>query len=109
MNKDVYSILSQPSCSPDELCRVLDLSRNSVYEALERGDFLSFRVGRRYRIPTAPLRRMLGITLGLDFGNAIEFLNDGHEAVRGDLPKSKPAVTDGDARSTAAAPRSAQT
>ena len=58
MTKD---IIDQPTCSVEELGRVFRLSKNPAYEAVKRGDFPSIRVGSRIRIPTAPLRQMLGI------------------------------------------------
>jgi excisionase family DNA binding protein len=41
--------------------KALNLGRNAAYEAVRRGDIPSVRIGRRYVIPTASLRRMLGI------------------------------------------------
>lgn len=39
----------------------LNLGRGSTYAAAKRGDFKTFRIGARIMVPTAPLRRMLGI------------------------------------------------
>ena len=61
MTEDTKEILDQPTCSVEELGKVLRLSKNPAYEAVKRGDFPSIRVGGRIRIPTAPLRQMLGI------------------------------------------------
>jgi hypothetical protein len=41
--------------------KALCLGRNAAYEAVRRGDIPSVKIGKRYAIPTAPLRRMLGI------------------------------------------------
>ena len=61
MTKDINEILDQPTCSVEELGRVFRLSKNPAYEAVKRGDFPSIRVGGRIRVPTAPLRQMLGL------------------------------------------------
>jgi hypothetical protein len=58
---DIRAILELPTCSVEELRRIFDLSKNPAYEAVKRGDFPSIRVGGRIRIPTAPLRKMLGL------------------------------------------------
>jgi excisionase family DNA binding protein len=61
MTEDMKEILDQPTCSVEELGRVFGISKNPAYEAVKRGDFPSIRVGGRIRIPTAPLRQMLGL------------------------------------------------
>jgi hypothetical protein len=40
--------------------RLLDLSRQSAYDAVSRGDLPALRIGRRLVIPVAKLRRLLG-------------------------------------------------
>jgi hypothetical protein len=35
--------------------------RNAIYDACARGEIENFRVGKRIYIPTAPLRRKLGM------------------------------------------------
>ncbi|SNS65983.1 DNA binding domain-containing protein, excisionase family [Actinomadura mexicana] len=44
--------------------RALGLSRTYAYELAKRGDFPCriIRVGTTYRVPTAELRRLLGVT-----------------------------------------------
>jgi hypothetical protein len=44
-----------------ELQKVIPGSRNGTYEALKRGDIDNFRIGDKILIPTAPLRRKLGL------------------------------------------------
>jgi excisionase family DNA binding protein len=39
----------------------LGLSRPSAYRALRSGEIPSTKIGGRYVVPTAPLRRMLGL------------------------------------------------
>jgi hypothetical protein len=61
MSDDIRALLEQPTCSVEELRKIFALSKNPAYEAVKRGDFPSVRIGRRIRIPTAPLRKMLGL------------------------------------------------
>jgi hypothetical protein len=37
------------------------LSRNGSYDAAKRGDFPTIKVGRLLKVPTASLRRQLGL------------------------------------------------
>lgn len=41
--------------------RPLNLSKASTYEAVAKGEIPSIRIGRRLLVPTAALRRMLGL------------------------------------------------
>jgi excisionase family DNA binding protein len=41
--------------------RALKLSKASTYEAVSKGEIPSIRIGRRLLVPTAALRRMLGL------------------------------------------------
>lgn len=50
--------------------RALGLSRASTYDAVARGQIPAIRVGRRLLVPTAALRRMLGLDSDLTGGNA---------------------------------------
>ncbi len=63
MDQSKSAVLSQPSVSPEELydAGVLPLSRGSIYAACNSGEIESFRVGKKIVIPTAPLRKKLGI------------------------------------------------
>ncbi len=44
----------------DEARRVLRLGRNSMYDAVKRGEIPSLRIGRRLFVPKARLKRLLG-------------------------------------------------
>ena len=44
-----------------ETGQILGLSRQATYNAVERGEIPTIRVGRRILVPTASLRRMLGL------------------------------------------------
>jgi hypothetical protein len=41
--------------------RALGLGRQAGYAAVRRGDIPAFKVGKRFIVPTPPLRRMLGL------------------------------------------------
>jgi len=51
----------QPTLTVAEAGDVLGLSRSSAYDAVTRGDIPTIRIGRRLLVPTAALRRMLGL------------------------------------------------
>lgn len=53
--------LTQPTMTVDEVAPFYGLGRWSAYEAVRRGDIPSLRVGKRILIPTAAVRRHLGI------------------------------------------------
>jgi hypothetical protein len=59
----VEALRNRPGISPDQLLEagVMPLSRNGLYDALQRGQIESFRLGKKIIIPTAPLLRKLGI------------------------------------------------
>jgi excisionase family DNA binding protein len=57
----VETLLARPTITPDELAVVLRISRNGAYDAVRRGEVDSFRVGKKIKVPTAPLRRKLGM------------------------------------------------
>jgi len=61
--EDQARILAQASISPEQLLRsgLLPLSRGSIYEACASGEIECFKIGKRIVIPTAPLKRRLGI------------------------------------------------
>lgn len=60
---DVEQLLSHPTTTPDQLAasKLLPIGRNAIYEACARGDIECFRAGKKIIIPTAPLRRKLGM------------------------------------------------
>jgi hypothetical protein len=61
MDPAIRELLKKPTISVENAGRVLDMSRNSAYDAVHRGDIQSVRMGKRFIVPTAPLRRLLGI------------------------------------------------
>ena len=61
MKPEILALLFKPTITPDETSLVLDTTRNATYDAIARGRIRSFRIGRLIKIPTAPLRKKLGI------------------------------------------------
>jgi hypothetical protein len=59
----VEALRSTPTMTPNELLKagVLPGTRNGLYDALQRGEIESFRLGKKIIIPTAPLLRKLGV------------------------------------------------
>jgi excisionase family DNA binding protein len=54
-------LLSAPTISVEEAARVLGIGRNSAYVAVREGNLPAIKIGRRVRISTAVLRRMLSL------------------------------------------------
>jgi len=55
-------LLGRPLITVSQAARLLGVSRNGAYEAVRRGDIESIKIGSKMiRIPTAPLRRKLGL------------------------------------------------
>jgi predicted DNA-binding transcriptional regulator AlpA len=50
---------AQPVMAAWEVQRVLGISRSSLYEALRAGQVPGIRIGARWFVPTAAVRRML--------------------------------------------------
>jgi len=44
-----------------EAGQILGVGRSAAYDAVARGDLPSIRLGRRLLVPTAGLRRLLGL------------------------------------------------
>ena len=62
MNKELLELLSEPTAPVYDVGRIcFGLSRNASYEAAKRGDFATIRIGRLLKVPTAPLKRQLGL------------------------------------------------
>jgi excisionase family DNA binding protein len=61
MNEEILKLLREPTISVDNAARVLKIGRNAAYEAVRRGEIESIPIGKRRIVPTAPLRKKLGI------------------------------------------------
>lgn len=51
----------RPTVTIDEAATILGISRMSAYAAAHAGELPIIRIGRRMLVPTAALRRMLGL------------------------------------------------
>ena len=62
MNPELEALLSKPTASVPDVGRIcFGLARNASYMAVAKGDIPSIRIGGKIAVPTAPLRKMLGI------------------------------------------------
>jgi hypothetical protein len=55
---------AEPTMSIPDAGEILGLSRASAYQAARRGEIPTIPIGRRRVVPTARLRRMLGLDAG---------------------------------------------
>jgi hypothetical protein len=55
------ALMERVSISVETAGRAFGLGRNSAYRAVKEGQLPSIRIGAKIVVPTAPLRRMLGI------------------------------------------------
>jgi hypothetical protein len=60
-NEELMRLLDRPTITIPEAGRLLDLSRNSAYDAAKRGEIPTLRFNKRIVVPTMALRRMLGL------------------------------------------------
>lgn len=58
MDKNLFT---RPVLTVQEAAEVLRVSRDVAYEAVRRGEIPSVRIGRRIVVPTAALKRLLGM------------------------------------------------
>jgi excisionase family DNA binding protein len=56
---EIPIVEDRPTLTVEEGRALLGIGRSAMYDAIERGDVPSIRIGRRIVIPTAALRRML--------------------------------------------------
>ena len=61
MSSEIIKALSEPTVDVVMAGRVLGIGRAAAYKAREAGDIPSFKIGGKYRVPTAKLREMLGL------------------------------------------------
>jgi excisionase family DNA binding protein len=59
MKAEFKKILSAPTTSVPEAGRLLGLARNGAYEAARRGEIPTIQLGRKIRVPTAKLKKMI--------------------------------------------------
>jgi len=51
---------TRPTLTVTEAGSLLGIGRNAAYDGVRSGEIPSIRVGRRFLVPTAALRRLLG-------------------------------------------------
>ncbi|MGY3240556.1 hypothetical protein ACVMAJ_007446 [Bradyrhizobium sp. USDA 4448] len=62
MNDELRALLSAPTADVPDVGRICyGLSRNGSYAAAGRGEIPTIKVGRLLKVPTAALRRQLGL------------------------------------------------
>jgi len=62
MNEELKALLSRPTASIPDVGRVcFGLCRGASYTAAKNGDIPTIKVGRGLFVPTAALRKILGI------------------------------------------------
>ncbi len=62
MNEELRKLLSSPTASVPEVGRIVyGLCRNASYAAARKGDIPTVRVGGGLFVPTAALRKQLGL------------------------------------------------
>ncbi len=62
MDDDVRNaLIHKVSVDVEKAGKAFGLGRNSSYTAVKNGEIPSIRIGGRIAVPTAPLRKMLGI------------------------------------------------
>jgi hypothetical protein len=58
---EVERLLRKPTITVPQAGMIYGLSRNGSYEAARRGDIETIQMGKLLIVPTAPIRRKLGI------------------------------------------------
>jgi hypothetical protein len=62
MNEELRILLSRPTATVPDVGRIcFGLSRNGAYNAAKAGGIPTIKVGGQYFVPTAALRKQLGI------------------------------------------------
>lgn len=57
-------MLSQPIYTPEQAAKLLQLSKNTIYELISRGEIVAKKIGKVYRIPASSIFFALS---GLDY------------------------------------------
>jgi hypothetical protein len=62
MNEELRNLLSHPTASVPDVGRICyGLSRNGSYDAADRGEIPTIKIGRLLKVPTSTLRAKLGL------------------------------------------------
>ena len=55
------ALVEEPTVTVDEAAALLGMSRAGAYNAIADGNIPNIKIGRLIRVPSAPLRKLLGI------------------------------------------------
>jgi excisionase family DNA binding protein len=55
------ALAEEPTVTVDEAAVLLKMSRAGAYNAIRDGNIPNIKIGRLIRVPSAPLRKLLGI------------------------------------------------
>jgi excisionase family DNA binding protein len=55
---------TKPLLTPPEVAAILRVGKNTVYDLIRSGQLPAFKVGRSYKVPTAELRKFVGLPPG---------------------------------------------
>ena len=55
------ALAEEPTLTVDEAAALLGMSRSGAYNAIRDGNIPNIKIGRLIRVPSAPLRKLLGI------------------------------------------------
>lgn len=55
------ALAEEPTLTVDEAAELLGMSRSGTYNAIRDGNIPNIKIGRLIRVPSAPLRKLLGI------------------------------------------------
>ena len=58
---DIPDPLDRPTVNVAEVARIFGIGESAAYKAVKAGEIPAIRIGGRILIPTAALRRMLGL------------------------------------------------
>jgi len=58
------ALADEPTVTVDAAAALLGMSRNGAYNAIRDGNLPHIRIGRCIRVPSAQLRKMLGLEVG---------------------------------------------
>jgi hypothetical protein len=61
MNEEMKQLLSKPVLTVAEAGKVYGMCRNAAYAAAGKGDIPTIRIGKLLKVPTAVLRKQLGM------------------------------------------------
>lgn len=61
MNDEMKQLLSKPVITVVEAGKIYGMCRNAAYAAATNGDIPTIRIGKLLRVPTAMLRKQLGL------------------------------------------------